>query len=370
MKILCVIDSFGSGGAQRQMVNLACGLKSNGHDVELFIYFPQHNFFRPLVDKAGIRVHEVHKGQGFSFEVLWHLTVLLRSKRFDGVISFLNSPNIYCELAKLLSPGCRLVVSERSSFIAEGSPTKSLFRRLLHIKADFVVANSETHSSWLRRLPWLRKKVHAIYNGYAIPGYIPTKLPSTNTPFRYLVVGRINSGKNGIGLINALILYRRKNGISPLVSWAGRREPDRTSRAYTEEMERLLAQNPDIAARWSWLGEREDVISLLATYDALLHLSLFEGLPNVVCEAFIAGCPVIASNVCDHSLLVKDNIRGLLCDPLSADSICVTIKKFEALSAVERIQMGLNARCYAEEHLSIDRMVSSYEALLCTPTAV
>ena len=36
MKILCVIDSLGSGGAQRQMVNLP--LVWQRHHVELFIY--------------------------------------------------------------------------------------------------------------------------------------------------------------------------------------------------------------------------------------------------------------------------------------------------------------------------------------------
>ena len=46
MKILCVIDSLGSGGAQRQIVNLACGLKKKGHDVDVFVYFPEFSFFR------------------------------------------------------------------------------------------------------------------------------------------------------------------------------------------------------------------------------------------------------------------------------------------------------------------------------------
>ena len=37
-KILCVIDSLGAGGAQRQMVGLATMLKEKGYSVKVLIY--------------------------------------------------------------------------------------------------------------------------------------------------------------------------------------------------------------------------------------------------------------------------------------------------------------------------------------------
>ncbi len=57
MKLLFVIDHFGSGGAQRQMVNLALGLSRRGHDVEFLVYYPEFDFFRARVDEAGLTVH-------------------------------------------------------------------------------------------------------------------------------------------------------------------------------------------------------------------------------------------------------------------------------------------------------------------------
>ena len=346
------------------MVNLACGLKANGHDVEMLVYFPREAFFRPLIDEASIPVHEVIKGRGFSFKVLWRLMRLLRTGRCEAVISFLTAPNIYCELAKLTNQATRLIVSERSSNATDGAPLGALVRRLLHFVANSVVTNSETHGNWLRRHPWLRKKTKTIYNGYAIPPLPDRQLASHTGESRYLVIGRVDAGKNGLRLIKALILFRRKHGRSPAISWAGRRETASGPRAYFEEMKALLAQHPAISANWHWLGERSDVPELLAAHDALIHPSLYEGLPNVVCEAFIAGCPVIASNVCDHPLLVEDGSRGFLCDPLSVESICGAIERFENLNQRDRSKMGVNARKYAEERLTIGRMVSAYEALL------
>ena len=53
MKVLLIIDHFGAGGAQRQMVELACGLQRRGHAVEMFVYFPRYDFFaRALTNSA------------------------------------------------------------------------------------------------------------------------------------------------------------------------------------------------------------------------------------------------------------------------------------------------------------------------------
>lgn len=366
MKILCVIDSLGSGGAQRQMVNLACGMKAKGHDVELLVYFPKLVFFRTEIDEAGIKVHEVEKGSGFSWLVVIKIRNLLRTDSYQGVISFLGTPNVYCELAKLLLLfKMKLIVGERSNIIGESGKIKRKLFRCLHFAANYVVANSYTHSKWLRSNSWLLHKTHVIYNGYSIPQIVKKSNHAFHQhEFKYLVVGRINSGKNGIRLIESLIKFYQKNGYVANVKWAGRQENNFESLVVRQKMEDLLLKNPNVAAQWQWLDERDDIPELLQQCDALIHVSLYEGLPNVVCEAFIAGRPVIASNVCDHPILVEDGVRGLLCDPLSPDSICSAIKRFEEISDSERVQLGNNARAYAEEYLTVDRMVSAYEALL------
>jgi glycosyltransferase involved in cell wall biosynthesis len=87
-------------------------------------------------------------------------------------------------------------------------------------------------------------------------------------------------------------------------------------------------------------------------------------LPNAVCEALATGIPVLASNVCDHPLLVADGERGFLFDPESAHSIAAAIAKFAALSEEQRRMFSLNARAYAVANLSVHKMVSAYERLL------
>jgi glycosyltransferase involved in cell wall biosynthesis len=365
VKILCIIDSLGSGGAQRQIVNLACGLKAKKHEVEFFIYHSHLNFFRSVIDDAGIRVHEVNGISGFSFRVIRSLAKVLRETSFDAIISFLPSTNIYAVLGKLLSgTNCFLIVGERASKSLDSGFFYPFVQRSLYIFAKNVVANSYHQAEYLRKYFWIRNKISTIYNGYKIDKNSIVHEPTFNNSCKFLVVGRIDSGKNGIRLVKALEFFHRRNGYLPQIHWAGRQEQDQKSIVIRDEMDHLITTNSALDAAWCWLGEHPDIPTLLFSYDALIHISLHEGLPNVVCEAFIAGRPVIASAVCDHPLLIEEEVRGLLCDPFSSESICKALERFYLLSLEGRQKMGRNARRFAEDRLTIERMVDQYEALI------
>jgi glycosyltransferase involved in cell wall biosynthesis len=365
MKLLLVIDHFGSGGAQRQMVELACGLRRRGHAVEMFVYFPHHDFFRASLDAHQIRVHERPEGRGTSIGVVRRLAALMRGGEFDVALSFLPTANIFAELARMVAPRTQLVVSERTSFHDDRFPIGALLRRLLHLMSDRVVANSETQTAWLRTRPWLRNKVSCIYNGVDLSRFKPIEsMPEPRRTLRLLGVGRIGPEKNLLNLITALASFDEKFGYVPEVGWAGERDSSLAGRRYCERIDALLSRLPNVQRSWRWLGLQSDVPGLLHEHHALIHPSLYEGLPNAVCEALATGVPVLASNVCDHPLLVADGCRGYLFDPRDPASICAAIAKLTELDAKTWRSFGRNAREYAAANLSVDKMVGSYAALL------
>ena len=113
MRILCVITNLDTGGAQRQLVNLARGLKRRGHHVEFFTYYPQ-GFFKPELDQADIPVHLCLKKNRYSLTPVWELRRRIRCGAFDVVLAFLETAVVYAELACLGMPGAHLIASERS----------------------------------------------------------------------------------------------------------------------------------------------------------------------------------------------------------------------------------------------------------------
>ncbi|MDQ6722963.1 MAG: hypothetical protein M3Z01_01680, partial [Thermoproteota archaeon] len=135
MKILCVIDSLGSGGAQRQMVNLALGFKQNGHAVSFLIYHNE-DFFKDLLDNANIHVEVIIETS--YLKRLFKIRQYIRNGKYDAVLSFLEAANFICEFAGLPWRKWKLVVGERSANPNIFKSFKLRGYRWFHLFADYV----------------------------------------------------------------------------------------------------------------------------------------------------------------------------------------------------------------------------------------
>jgi len=332
----------------------------------LFVYFPQFSFFRDEVETHGIPIRECTKSSGFCLEPIRRIVGLIRERRFEVIVSFLSNPNIYAELSRVFRPSVRLIVSERSSHLGEKSAIDSFVARSLHCLASQVVTNSFAHAEWLKKkFPWLKPKVTTIYNGLDVALYAGAPNPPEKpSDLSLIALGRIGVEKNVTGLIKGLDIFRQIHGWVPSIGWVGRQDStNAANRTYWKTVNDLLNSLPEIKRRWNWLGERHDVPDLLKEYHALIHPSFYEGLPNAVCEALAAGRPVLASDVCDNPLLVRNGEHGFLFSPEDPGAIARAIDRLTALKTEEWTRMSAAALDYAETSLSIDRLVTGYESL-------
>lgn len=359
MRLLCVIDSLGSGGAQRQMVSLARGLVARQHDVEVFVYHPE-DCFRAALDEARIKVHYKRKKSRFSLGPLLALRKLVRAGGFDAVLAFLETPCVYAEWACFGLSDVRLVVGERSSISGRRVGISRWLKSLSHKLADAVVTNSHAHRRWMEeKHRWLRTRVSTVWNGVDLATFHPSPAKRKETgPTRLVAVGRVRAEKDLVSLAVALGQCVAK-GFDVELDWIGRVD----DKAYHEEVLRAI-DGAGVTTRWRWLGERNDVPDMLRRYDALVLPSLFEGLPNAVCEALASGIPVLVSDVSDNRLLAGDGDRGLVFPPKDPEALASAIAEFSRLSAEQRKQMSQRAREFAEENLSLDACTSAYEAIL------
>ena len=70
LKIFLLIDSLGSGGAQRQLVNIACKLSDRGHAVEVCLYNLSANFFEQRLQDKRIKIHKYDKKTKNKFNLI------------------------------------------------------------------------------------------------------------------------------------------------------------------------------------------------------------------------------------------------------------------------------------------------------------
>ena len=124
-----------------------------------------------------------------------------------------------------------------------------------------------------------------------------------------------------------------------------------------DELERMAE-----GARMRFLGMRDDVPELLASFDVFAFPSLFEGLCLAVIEAQAAGVPVVATPVGGIRETVVDGETGLLVPTEDPPALAAAIRRLlEDRPAAEA--MAAEARRRVRERFSIERMVDATLAL-------
>ncbi len=364
MKLLFVIDSLGSGGAQRQMVTLAVGLAARGHTVAFFVYYPEFTHFKPALDAASIPVFHEQKQSRFAFNVPFALRRHIKSQNYDAVLAFLDTPNVYVELLRLSGIQTPIIASERSADVA-GQPLKRSIwlRRQLHRFADHVTVNSHHQRQRMEReFPWLQPKISTIVNGLDLTQFSPEALPTTNAETVLLSVSTVVRGKNPQRLAKALALLQQQQRPVPRIKWAGRIPDQAVDDSYQQT--NVILEAAGLTHMWDWLGRCEDIPQQMQAADAVIHPSLLEGFPNAICEALACGAPVLAADIGDHRWLLGDGKHGVVFDPTDVTAIAAAIQQFMTLSPAAIAQMQTAAREFACETLAVDTYVTHYETLL------
>lgn len=363
MKLVCVIDNLGSGGAQRQLTTLGVRLKKLGHSVN-FITYHRDDFFLGVLENAGIE--NISLAGKTRFQRPLAIRKAINSRQPDAVLAFLEGPCLYCELAGLPWRRWGLVVSER----LQVEPDRGLrqWHRRFHHLADYITTNSHANRVALTRLlPGLASRMFTVYNCLELELFRPSALKQGATKVRFIVAASYQPRKNPLGLVRALRLaLDTEPSLQMEVDWYGGFPvgPDGgPERSHFNEAQRLSRELgvEDILH----LHEKEaEIVGRYQDATAVLLPSLAEGLPNTICEGMACGLPVVAGRIGDAGILVQEGVNGILFDPESPQDIARALVQFCRLSSQARAQMGAKSRELAEKLFSPAAAVRAYENLL------
>jgi glycosyltransferase involved in cell wall biosynthesis len=128
-----------------------------------------------------------------------------------------------------------------------------------------------------------------------------------------------------------------------------------------------LAQELELTGQLEFLGERNDVASLLSKADVFILISKWEGLPISIIEAMRAGLPVIATDVGGVSEMVEENANGFLTRMDDEEMLRGCIRRLIA-SPNLMAQMGAVGRrrfeCDFRIETNVAKTVAVYEEVL------
>lgn len=357
-KILCLIDGLGSGGAERQMTGLSVMLKQRGDQVDLVAYHPEKDFYVSLAKQGGIEPIFLTVGSSQWSKVKVVRRFIKQRGGYDCVIAYKPGPNAIGCILKIIGLRFKLIVSER---IADSEIGRKGILFKLYRFADYVVPNSYAQGEFLSsHFSWMTKKIVPITNFTDTDYFTPVET-TVHSPLQVLTVARVAKQKNVLRYLEAISLLRMRGVENVHFDWYGKVERGQDEYAQT------------CYARVKELG-LEEVIefhpatpNILEQYqhcDVFCLPSLFEGFPNVLCEAMSCGKPVLCGNVCDNARIVSDGENGFMFDPTEVSDIADKMQMILSKSQEEFLQFGEKSRKIAEVLLSKDAFIEKYIGLI------
>lgn len=284
--------------------------------------------------------------------------------RPDALIAFFTLPAGLVGLRVRGRRGIPLIVSLRGTDVPGNNPetfrlahrlTAPLTRRVLR-RADRVTAVSEElRDVALRSDPALR--IDVVHNGVDAERFRPPAGRSPGESIRILSVGQTIARKGHETLIRALPDVIRRTGKDVRVVIVGRKGPDHDALV-------RLSHELGLAGRVTFAGaaSRSEMPAAYGESDLLAHLSVCEGMSNVVLEAMASGLPVIATKVGGMPALVEEGVNGFL---VQVGSSAATADALVALveDSTRRTLFGKQSRDRAET-LSWEACARRYATLV------
>ena len=288
-KILLLIDSLGSGGAQRQIIHWANFLLEQNNKVEIVIYHDDI-FYQNLNKKI-----KIHKLDSKHFYRIIDWFKLINKIKPNNVISFLTIPNLM-NISSSIFFNYNCIISERSHKVLSSWVVEKICSLFYKIP-NYLVVNSITSRSFFKKY---NNNVILIRNIISVDD-IKFKIEKEHKIMQVGVFASHQFHKGLMKLVKSFSLLDKNLKDKIKINWFGKDNYDKSKIFAKRE---IINQN--LSSSFVFKDAIDNVHSEMVKYDFIGLFSDFEGSPNVIAEAVRLGIPVIMTDVSDCSYWLPD----------------------------------------------------------------
>lgn len=360
MKILLLISDLGSGGAERQLVNLAILFKQNGMNVD-FVVYNKSDFYKHYLISNGIDIHQLHPKN--YFDRIIKVRKYIRESGCDAVISFLDTNNFLACFSAIGGKKWKLITNELSSKQSTFSTHRGKIFGWFQRYSDAIVCNSHNAMAmWENHYLKYKNKLSVIYNPVLLSEIASTYVPKKDGKLNVVIAASYQYLKNPIGLVKAIALMSDEERSRLVVNWYGKKNVSYGgTKAYDEAYQLIVDNNLQDTVIFN--NATKDISNKMNEADVVALFSELEGLPNAICEGMMLGKPIIMSRVSDYNNLV-DAHNGFLCDWDSPESIKDALVGALNLSNDEIMLMGKASKIKADKMFSKEIITNQWINLI------
>ena len=350
MKILHVITSLETGGAETLVVNLLPRLLALGHEVGLVVFNGKQTMLMDRLETLCPSCRIYKFGQSY-YNPLYIFKLIRIMRRYDIVHTHNSSPQLYSAIANMFCHK-KLVTTEHSTNNRkrERGGLLRIVDRCMYKKYDGIVCISDiAHDKLIGYLRdrSLNEKICTINNGVDVEMFHTAKPISDIHKHRFviLMVAGFREAKDQDTLIKALTKLPQDKFEMWLVGDGERRD----------ELKKLVTDKK-LDDNVRFFGVRSDVANVLKAADVVVMSSHWEGLSLSNIEGMSVGKPFVASDVDGLREITKD--AGILFRHEDADELANIILR---LSEDKAYYDEIAARCYERaKQFDISKTVDGY----------
>lgn len=369
MKIVHVITSLNTGGAERALYNLLQGglnKNSENHVISL----SDRGTIGPQIEALGVPVITLDMPIGRpTLAGIIKLRQSIKELQPDLIQGWMYHGNLAATLARFFSPNKTTLVWGIRHSLYEIKSEKRLTQ--LIIKASRSLSKSPDTVLYNSQLSQQQHEQFGFYadNGRAIPNGINLE------QFRFSEVERMRV-RAELGISEGALVAGHVARFHPMkdhplflqaAADIARRFDNfhclligRDIKFTNKDLKKHIPK--EFESRFHLLGEHRDVAAVMSAMDIFALTSEWgEGFPNVLGEAMAMGLPCVTTNVGDSALIVGD--FGKVIEPKDKTALTAMIESFLILPATDRRLIGEQARQRIEENFSLDAIVEQYSNL-------
>lgn len=332
MRIFEVLPNLLVGGGEKMVTELSNELSIRGHECTIItLVDTEPDRYRYNISPQ-VLIHSLHKKNGLDLGCMFRLANLIKKERPDIVHVHLNAI-VYIFIAALFVRKTKYVATIHSDAKYEAGRGIALLIRRILFSLRFVhtvTISAESDSSYKKLYGSHADRM--INNGVAYPSInnvVQEKYRKykKDVDFLFIHVGSIQAVKNQLMLIEA---FERllNNGVKARLLMFGR--VGHYGREIYQQIQSHISENI------VYLGEQNEICSIMSVCDAFCLSSRLEGMPMSIIEAMSVGCIPIVTPVGGCVNMVHEGKNGFLSERVSANSYCEALERFVKLDETTR----------------------------------
>lgn len=351
LRILQVISSSATSGAERHAFTLSIMLRGLGHEVEMVC--PTHGWIAQQLPQHGIKVHPIEMKGKQTVAAHLYMLRLVRRNRYDVIHSHLTRATYL----GFVSGKLRRVPLVSSVHIANHDNIYRIAAR----GNNRLVAVSNYVRGVLHGRGVPEKYIDVVYNGTDFHDFTFQSPDGVHEEFQ------IPKEKRLVGLVGRVCPEKGHLFAARALQDVVRAEPEahmlfvgRFADGFEPEMRQAITDY-GIEKNVTFTGNRNDVSRMFDAMEFSIMPSLIEACPLAALESMARSKALVAARVGGLAELVEHQHNGLLVEQNAdelADGMLYMLQNDE-----DRERMGSNGRRLIEEKFTLHQMVERLEAV-------